>query len=123
MRVYGRPLLRYSVDGRPVYGPWEIVETDAGGQNDAVMLTALCQALKLNVNESPFYGTWGIPSRDSVMQQVAPDLYVTLTQQRFSSQFANLIIARTNATPTPTYKVNVITHYGAKLDASVPAPQ
>jgi hypothetical protein len=100
--------------GRQVFGPWRMVETDAAGSNDALNLTWMSQALKLNLDESPFYGDWGIPARSAVRQQVAPDLYVTLTQQRFAPCFAALTLARQNS-PTPTYMISVITQDGVKL--------
>jgi hypothetical protein len=32
---------------------WQEITTDSNGLNDAVMVTTLCQCLKLNINESP----------------------------------------------------------------------
>lgn len=114
MRIYGRPVVGTDASGRQVFGPWEMVETDALGNNDALTITWLAQALKLNLNESPFYGDWGIPAKTSVQQQVAPDLYVTLAAQRFSPYFAALTIAKTQD-PTPTYGVSIITKNGSKI--------
>ncbi|MHB8817314.1 MAG: hypothetical protein ACYDAE_29180, partial [Steroidobacteraceae bacterium] len=84
----------------------------------------LCQVLKLSLNESPFYADWGIPAHDSVVQQVFPDYYVSLIQQRFAPSFASLIISRNGVDPdgNPLYQVNVTTHQGVKLNASVPVP-
>lgn len=117
MRTYGRALL---ADGS--YGPWVVVETDARGFNDQVYLTTLCQNLKLVLGESPFYANNGIPSKTAVLQQVAPDAYVMQLQQQFSQYFASLIIVRQDA-PVPTYKINIMTHQGVRLDATVPVPQ
>jgi hypothetical protein len=100
---------------------WQTVTTDANGQNDFVYLTTLCQVLLLNLGEDPFYGTYGIPSIQSINQQVPPDFYVSLTQQLFSQYFASLIITKTNSNP-PTYQVNVITHQGVALNANVSIP-
>lgn len=119
MRTYGR----IPVDPlRPDLGKqWVEVDTDALGFNDAVYITTLIQVLKLNINESPFYANYGIPAKDSVLQQIAPDLYVTQTQQRFAVYFAALIISK-RATTTPTYDISVVTHQGFKLNFAIPVP-
>src|SRR5688572_9308274 len=115
MRIWGR-----------VYNPldatdwtWVEVDTDANGSNDMVMITALVQVLKLSLGESPFYGDFGIPGVQSVLTQVFPDYYVAFTQQRYSPNFASLIITRrpieqrtTQDVPTPIYDVEVVTHSG-----------
>jgi hypothetical protein len=98
---------------------WVEVDTDASGNNDLVYLTTLCQVLLLNLGESPFWSTYGIPAYQSVAQQVAPDYYVALTQQRFAPYFASLIITKVQDTPTPQYQVNVLTHSGVSLSAQV----
>ena len=115
MRTYGRV---YAEDGSYT---WVEVSTDANGFDDMVMLTTLVQVLKLNLGESPFYANFGIPAKPSIVQQVFPDFYVAMTQQQFSNAFASLIIAREND-PTPTYRINMTTHQGVKLNAEVPIP-
>lgn len=117
MRTYGRALLS---SGK--YGPWVVVQTDDNGFNDQVYITTLCQNLKLILGESPFYANNGIPAKTAVIQQVAPDAYVTRVQQQFSQYFANLIIAKQES-QTPSYQVNVMTHQGVRLNAVVPIPQ
>jgi hypothetical protein len=112
MRTYGRV---YNADGTYT---WVVVTTDANGFNDWVWLTTLLQVLQLNLNESPFYANYGIPAHQAVVQQVFPDLYVAITQQQFSQYFASLVIAKQNQ-PTPTYNVNVTTHQGAVVQATV----
>jgi hypothetical protein len=120
MRTYGR------VYSSPTTYTWVEVDTDVNGFNDAVYLTTLVQCLKLNLGESPFYGTWGIPATDSVIQQVAPDYSTVLTQQRFAQYFASLVITKTikqgdaKHRPVPTYQVNVVTHQGATQVIQVP---
>lgn len=99
---------------------WVKVSTDENGQNDLVWLTTLIQCLKLNLNESPFFGDLGIPAHQSVVQQVVPDFYVAKTQQYFSSHFASLIVAKANnfdkrGRPVPTYNINVVTNLGVRL--------
>lgn len=101
---------------------WVQVDTDSNGYNDLVWLTTLIQTLKLNLNESPFYATYGIPAQQSVVQQVFPDYYVALTQQAFSQYFASLLISKQSGTTTPTYLVNVTTHQGVKINANVAVP-
>ena len=109
MRVYGRDST----------GKWIVVSTDANGLNDNVYLTALIQCLKLNLNESPFWGNWGIPAQQTIIQQVFPDFYVALMQQRFSQYFASLIISKVQGSVTPTYTINVITNQGVVMEATV----
>lgn len=100
---------------------WVEVSTDSNGNNDMVYLTTLCQTLLLNLGESPIYSNVGIPAQQSVMQQAYPDYYVALTQQTFAPYFAALTITRTSGNP-PTYAVQVLTHQGVTLNASVPIP-
>lgn len=99
MRVYGR---QYAEDGTYT---WVVVQTDSTGSNAGVFLTALVQCLKLNLNESPFYANAGIPAQPSIVQQLFPDFYVSLTQQRYAPYFANLIVSKL-PTSTPTYDIN-----------------
>jgi hypothetical protein len=121
MRTWGRT--RDTLTGVKT---WHLVETDAQGFNDMVYLTALIQVCKLNLNESPFYASWGIPAHPSVVSQIPPDYYVALTQQRFASRFLALTLVRmhnavdeTNR-PAPYYYFSVITHVGAFLSFNVP---
>lgn len=113
MRTYGRIT---NADGSRT---WTVVETDANGNNDLVYLTTLCQVLLLNLGESPFYATYGLPAQQSILQQVLPDLYVALTQQIFAPYFASLLITKTATVPVPTYTVNVTTHSGVKAVAQI----
>ena len=119
MRTYGRIPNPASTPIKPLPLIWTVVTTDAAGFNDLVYATTLIQVLKLNLGESPFYANYGIPAKISVVTQVAPDFYSMRTQQQFAQYFANLIIAKTAANP-PTYQVNVTTHAGVKLSATVP---
>lgn len=126
MRTYGRIPVKdqYGIpvlcNGVPLK-QWVVVETDENGFDDNVMLTTLCQVLLLNLNESPFYANYGIPAKQSVLQQVPPDFFVTLTQQNFSQYFASLIVAKEDD-PTPTYRINIITQQGAKLNFKIGVP-
>jgi hypothetical protein len=93
---------------------WVQVETDANGNDDLVWFVTLCQVLLLNLNESPFYATFGIPQQQAVQQGVAPDHYVALTQQYFAPYFSSLIIVKTSDSP-PTYEVVAVTKSGVSL--------
>jgi hypothetical protein len=108
VRTYGR-----------VDGVWTEVSTDDNGSNDYVWVTTLIQNLLLFLGESPFYANAGIPSQQAVIQQVFPDFYVTRTQQQFADNFASLLISKRDL-PTPTYDVNITTHQGTKVAASIP---
>jgi hypothetical protein len=114
MRTYGRI---NQINGHG--GQWVEVSTDASSDNSLVWATTLAQVLKLNLQESPFYGDWGIPAESAVIQQVFPDYYVTLTQQRFAQYFASLLISKQTA-PYPAYLINITTNQGAKLSGVVP---
>jgi len=102
----------------PTYN-WVEVTTDDNGYNDAVWLTTLAQVLQLNLNESPFFGNYGIPSQQSVVTQVFPDYYVSLTQQNFSQYFMALLIAKKNVFD-PVYNINATANPGAILLNPVP---
>lgn len=111
-RVYGRipkdPL-------NPDLGKkWVVVETDANGFNDALNITAMAQTLKLNLSESPIWANYGIPARQSVMQQYAPDLYITFTQQFYQQFFSSVVVAKLQ-TFEPTYNISVVTQQGSLL--------
>ena len=122
MRTYGR------IVPDPLYPDvkkWIEVDIDGNGFDDMIWLTTLIQVIKLNLGESPFFSNYGIPAHPSVVTQIAPDYYMSLTQQRFSSHFMSLIISRrpdgrdTNGILSPYYLVTVITKYGAILSAQV----
>jgi hypothetical protein len=110
MRVYGR---------NPDTGAWEVVTTDQNGFNDYVYITAMIQCIKLNINESPFWADWGIPAQQSVVQQVFPDFYVALIQQRYAPFFASLQVTKLQSV-TPTYNVSVVTNQGVQIAVSIP---
>lgn len=116
MRTFGRTYNELNVP------TWVEVQTNSSGFNDMVYVTALIQVLKLNLGESPFYANYGIPAKNSIVQQVAPDFYAAAVQKQFNQFFANLIIVA-NPTPgnptTPTYSVNITTHQGFKITASI----
>jgi len=121
MRVYGRvedPLTKVKT--------WEVVTTDKNGFNDMVYITALAEVLLLNLNESPFYGNYGIPAKNSVLQQVAPDFNVSFTQQQYAGYFAALLVGKRPIPDalhtTPVYDIQVVTHAGVKLNKQVPIP-
>ena len=113
LRVYGRV---GQVNG--LGGTWVVVTTDANGDNSNVMLTTLCQVLKLNLNEDPFFANYGIPAQQSVITQVFPTHYVTQTQTQFAPYFASLVITQAPG-PTPVYFVKAVCHSGAILTATV----
>jgi hypothetical protein len=123
VRTYGR------IVPDPLYPDvkkWVEVDTDVNSFNDMVWLTTLIQVIKLNLGESPFYSNYGIPAHQSVVTQIAPDLYMSNIQQQFSPHFLSLIISRqpnatdSDGTPAPSYLVSVITTYGAILTVVVP---
>jgi hypothetical protein len=114
MRTYGRETAE---DGTKT---WIMVETDAGGSDDGVMLTTLTQVLQLSPGESPFFANYGVPYLQAVQMQVPPDLYLSRTQQQFAQYFAALTVTRTSASPVPTYDIDVTTTSGATISVPVP---
>ena len=119
LRTYGRT---YDELGNPT---WVKVQTTPEGLNDYVYVTALIQELKLNLNESPFWGNRGIPAKPSLVQQVAPDYNTMLMQQRYAPHFLSLIIVHVPDTIvkgryTPTYRINIVTNYGVPIEVQVP---
>lgn len=114
IRTYGRV-----TDPKSGARWWVTVETDQNDNPDSVYLTALIQTLKLNWGESPFFGDWGIPAHQSVVQQIFPDYYVLLTQKRYAPYFMALgVVKNTNAT-YPLYDVSVQFKSGAVVSTTV----
>lgn len=111
MRTYARI---YNQQGA---ARWVVVQTDAQGFDDYVWATTLIQCLKLNINESPFYSNYGLPSVQAVLQQIAPDSYMANLQSLFSAYFASLIISRKAANP-PTYQANLTFQNGVLFQAT-----
>lgn len=105
--------------GRNAQKQWVEVDTDENGFNDNVYLTTLCQVLKLNLGESPFYANWGIPVYQSLATQVYPDIYLAMIQNRFATFFKALTITRNQQSINPIYQVNVVCHSGATMSAEV----
>lgn len=99
------------------------VNTDANGDNSAIYLTTLVQCLKLNLGESPFYGNYGIPARQSIVTGVFPDFYCAQTQSQFAPYFASLAITRIQGTYPPAYQVNAVCHNGAQIGVQVSTGQ
>lgn len=119
MRVYGR----VPIDPLDPQGPkrWVVVETE-DGFNDKVYITAMAQTLKLNLNESPFWANFGIPARQSVLQQIMPDFYIVYTQKYYAQFFAALTISKKivpvpnpDGPLSPVYDMSVVTHAGVRL--------
>ena len=104
--------------GRDATGQWVEVSTDATGDNSAVWLTTLCQALKLGLGESPFWGNYGVPAQKSVVTQVQPDFYILRTQNYFAQYFASLIVSKTSTNP-PTYNISATLFNGVQISTQV----
>ena len=98
---------------------WVEVTTDANGFNDSVYISALAQTLRLNLNESPFFATLGIPQQQTIITQVFPDWYVQEIQDYYSQFFAALSISRVPLSSPPVYQVSILTNAGAIINATV----
>jgi hypothetical protein len=118
IRIYGRTT---NPDGSR---NWVTVQTDpVTGDDSWVHVTHLCQVLLLVLGESPFYAQYGIPAPQSVIQNIAPDVYVARVAQQFSQYFASLIISRDTLAQVPTYNVSVTLFSGASASVTVSVPQ
>lgn len=135
MRVWGRT---YDALGN---GKWVAVETDSNGFDDYPHITALVQAIRLNLNESPFWGQFGLPARQAILQQQPPDYNMQFIANYFSQFFASLVISRAPIAPpggtfrtqqqnrpagaqdaydpTPTYFVQILRKDGSTFEATV----
>lgn len=109
MRTYARI---YNDNNEP---RWIVIETDAEGFDDYVWANTLIQSFKLLINESPFYGNYGVPAFQAVAQQIAPDPYVSNLQSLYSQYFASLVIARVPSDDDPTYQVNLTFQNGVQV--------
>jgi len=98
---------------------WVVIQTDANGYNENVYLTTLAQVLKLNLGESPFYASYGIPQYQTIQTQVMPDYYAMMTQTQFSPFFAGLTISRVQTSAAPLYNVNAVTFSGSILNETI----
>jgi hypothetical protein len=116
MRTYGRVK---QPDG--TY-KWYEVSTPASGDNSLIWLITFCQVLKLFLNESPFWGNYGLPAKQDVLQQIFPGAYVTQTQRQFAQHFASLIVYQ-QPDPEPHYVVNITTLSGEKVQVNMGVPQ
>ena len=104
---------------------WVSVETDLNGFNDGVYLSAFCQVLQLQPQESPFYAEYGVPSIQAVQSQTIPDNNVYFMQSKYSQYFISLQVvpahqSDANGAITPVYNVTAITNTGAIISAVVP---
>ena len=75
----------YGID--PNTGNWVTI-TDPS----YIYLATVAQTLRLALEESPFYGNYGIPAQQSVINQIAPNLAVNNTQNQYAPYFASLTI-------------------------------
>lgn len=104
----------------------EIVPDPQTGNLDLIYFAALAQCLRLNLGESPIFGTSGIPAAQSVLTQIPPDYYVAVIQQQYAPFFANLVITRAPvpnpppSPPVPTYYARALAHSGLVLTATIP---
>jgi hypothetical protein len=113
MRVWGR---QYNENG--TY-QWVAVTTDANGDSSNCYLTALCQAIQLNLGESPFYANTGIPQQQTILTQIFPDWYVQNIQRQYAQYFASLTIVRVPGSFPPQYNVTAVCRSGAILNTTV----
>jgi hypothetical protein len=115
VRTYGR----VGGGANGVGGQWVEITTDANGDNSNVWLTTLCETLLLSTGESPFFGSYGIPATQAVIQQIFPDFYVARTQTQFAPYFASLTIQRVQGSLPPVYNVKATCLNGSILTSTV----
>jgi len=102
----------YGID--PQTGNWTTI-TDPS----YIYLATVAQTLRLNLGESPFYGNYGIPAQQSVINQIAPNLAVNNTQNQYAPYFASLTITSQTNTPQPTYAISAVFQNGTTIQTVV----
>jgi hypothetical protein len=128
VRIWGRVFALNPDGSRQAVQPagypyWIAVTSDpVTGDDSWVRITQLCQVLLLNLGESPFYSQYGLPAKQTVVQQTQPDFYVNRTQAQFAQYFANLAVAKLSSNP-PTYRVAATLFSGAKASVTMTVPQ
>ncbi|ECG8259008.1 hypothetical protein FO131_19540 [Salmonella bongori] len=98
---------------------WVAVESDASGDFSYGWVTTLIQTLKLGLGESPFYAQYGIPTQQSIVQQIYPDYYVNITQQQFAGYFASLSVSKVESAANPTYDIKAVFFSGVTYQAQI----
>lgn len=100
--------------GRAADGSWhEITDTAR------VWLATLVQTLRLEQNESPLYGNFGLPARQSVNTQIAPDAAVARTQSQYAPHFASLVVSADTTAQQPTYSVLATAPDGSTINSPI----
>ena len=100
--------------GKTDAGKWvEITETSY------IWLATLAQTLRLNLGESPFYATDGIPAQQSVLSQIAPDAAVNKAQSQYAPYFASLAVVRQQNVTQPTYTISAVFQNGTTIQTTV----
>ena len=102
-RVWGR-----------INNEWVEVNDDAG-----ISITHLCQVLKLNLGESPFWANYGIPAHESVVASVYPFYYVQIVQSQFSNQFNSLAVEQRVIANNPVYDITGTTLNGSAFQTRI----
>lgn len=84
-----------------------------------IWVTTLIQTLKLSLGESPFYANYGLPAQQSVLTQIAPDIFVAMVQKQFAQYFAKLQITPVQPADNPTYTVSIVTLDGQNITGTI----
>jgi hypothetical protein len=100
--------------GRNANGQWVEI-TDTG----YIWLATLAQCLRLQEGESPYFANYGLPARESVMSQIAPDAGIAKTQRQFAPYFSSLVVSRVAGAPVPTYNITAVFLNGEVIQSSV----
>jgi hypothetical protein len=100
--------------GRDINGVWQEI-TDI----NYLWLATLAQTLRLQTQESPFFANYGIPGRDSIMTQIAPDAAIAKTQDQYSPYFSSLTVIKDNTATDPTYRINAVFQNGVQIQSVV----
>ena len=84
-----------------------------------IYLATVAQTLRLALGESPFYGNYGIPAQQSVINQIAPNLAVNNTQNQYAPYFASLSMTSQSIVPQPTYAISAVLQNGTTIQTTV----
>ena len=107
--------------GRNSAGRWYEVDVDANGFYDDIWLTTMAQVLASQLNESPFFPQYGIPSIDSITSRTHPDYWISKVKAQFAQYFTAISIVKTVdiTNDTPAYNIDVLKLNGSAASVTI----
>ena len=111
MRTYGR-----GTDGK-----WYQVNIDVNGKDDDIWLTTMAQVCASELEESPFFPSYGLPARASIVGRTHPDFFISRIREQFSKYFTSISIVKTIdiTNNAPTYHIDVQKQNGSAASVTI----